>query len=78
MNLWRAVNSIDASRDVGVREKSVFVDCTDKGALEGYNKEWAVETDCTESVIQSLRARGLIDVDDAFLRAFQICSSIVR
>ena len=78
MNLWRAVNSIDALRDVWVREKSVFVDCTDKGALEGYGKEWAVETDCTESVIQSLRARGLIDVDDAFLRAFQICSSIVR
>lgn len=78
MNLWRAVNSIDALRDVWVREKSVFVDCTDKGALEGYGKEWAIETDCTESVIQSLRARGLIDVDDAFLRAFQICSSIVR
>ena len=78
MNLWRAVNSIDALRDVWVREKSVFVDCTDKGALEGYNKQWAMETDCTESVIQSLRARGLIDVDDAFLRAFQICSSIVR
>lgn len=78
MNLWRAVNSIDALRDVWVREKSVFVDCTDKGALEGYNKTWAIETDCTEEVIESLRARGLIDVDDAFLRAFQICSSIVR
>lgn len=78
MNLWRAVNSIDALRDVWVREKSVFVDCTDKGALEGYNKQWAMETDCTESVIQSLRARELIDVDDAFLRAFQICSSIMN
>lgn len=75
MNLWRAVNSIDALRDVYIDKLSIYIDCSDKGELDGYHKEWPLETDCSYLVIESLRKRGLIDVDEAFLQQFQICSS---
>lgn len=75
MILWRVVNNIDAKRDVRLFEKFVSVDATDKGAVDGHLREWPLETDCTKEVIQSLKARGLLEVDEEFERRFHLCGS---
>lgn len=72
MLLWRVVNNIDAKRDIHIYEDVVFVDGTRKGELEGHTREWPEDTNCTKSVIESLRQRELIDVSDEFLKHFQI------
>ncbi|RAX58868.1 menaquinone biosynthesis decarboxylase [Helicobacter monodelphidis] len=72
MTLWRVVNSIDAKRDIRILEKMICIDSTDKGKLEGYTRQWPLETNCNAEVIADLRARKLIDIDDAFLDYFQI------
>lgn len=75
MLVWRITNNIDAKRDILVFDDLVCVDATDKGVCDGYTREWPLETDCTPSVIQSLRERGIIDVSDEFLHHFHITGS---
>ncbi len=72
MLVWRVFANIDAKRDVYISGDMVGVDATNKGALEGHAREWLPETDCTPSVIASLKERGLIDVDEEFLNRFGI------
>ncbi|MWV61212.1 UbiD family decarboxylase [Helicobacter saguini] len=74
MLIWRIVNSIDVSRDLKIIEsKCAFLDATSKGALENYNKEYPKDVLCTKEVIESLRAKGLIeDIDSNFLEKFGI------
>ena len=66
MLLWRVVNNIDAQRDVRL-EPFILVDGTNKTAVDGYDREWPGDTLCTREVLDSLRERGLIDVDDDFI-----------
>ncbi|WP_394958554.1 menaquinone biosynthesis decarboxylase [uncultured Helicobacter sp.] len=74
MLVWRITNNIDAKRDIWVQEGVVFVDASDKGAVDGYHREWPKETDCTKSVLQTLRDKGLLeDISEEFLRHYQIC-----
>lgn len=75
MILWRVVNNIDAKRDVAILGEMVVIDATDKGALEGHTREWPLETDCTPSVIESLQARGLIEIGEEFKRRYHLCES---
>ncbi len=75
MLVWRIVNNIDAKRDVKVLGKIVSVDATDKSPLDGHMREWPLETNCTKSVIASLKKRGIIEIDEAFEREFCLCDS---
>ncbi|RDU65870.1 menaquinone biosynthesis decarboxylase [Helicobacter didelphidarum] len=50
-----------------------FLDATAKSNLEGYNREWPKDTNCTESIIVSLKNRGLLDgIDETFFKRFGI------
>jgi 4-hydroxy-3-polyprenylbenzoate decarboxylase len=71
MLLWRTANNIDAQRDI-LLTPFIIVDATNKNTLDGFEREWPGDTLCTESVIKSLQERGLIDVDEVFLRKFGI------
>ncbi|STP12254.1 3-octaprenyl-4-hydroxybenzoate carboxy-lyase [Helicobacter mustelae] len=74
MLLWRIVNNIDAKRDVRILGQSVFIDATDKSLIDGYTREWPMQTDCTPSVLQTLKDRGLLEgVDEEMMKKFQIC-----
>lgn len=75
MLVWRITNNIDAKRDIVILEDLVCVDATDKGVCDGYMREWPLETDCDEGVINSLRERGLLEVSDEFLHHFHITRS---
>jgi len=69
MLVWRVVNNIDASRDV-VLEPFIAVDATNKGEVDGFEREWPGDTFCTKSVLDDLQERGLIDIDEKFIKEF--------
>ena len=69
MLVWRVVNNIDASRDV-VLEPFIAVDATNKGEVDGFEREWPGDTFCTKEVLDRLQEKGLIDIDETFIRKF--------
>jgi len=72
MLLWRVVNNIDARRDVFLQKEFIGIDATNKGAVENFPRRWPDDTDCDTEVIESLRKRNIINVDDDFLKRFYI------
>jgi len=69
MLLWRVVNNIDAGRDI-VTKPFIVIDGTNKSEVDGFTREWPGDTFCTKEVLDSLQERGLIDIDDAFIKKF--------
>jgi len=69
MLIWRVVNNMDALRDVTL-EPFIAIDGTNKSEIDGFNREWPSDTFCTKSVLDDLQRRGLIDIDEAFIRRF--------
>ncbi len=69
MLLWRVVNNIDAQRDI-VLEPFMMVDATNKGKIDGFTREWPGDTFCSEEVLNRLRDRGFIEIDEAFIRRY--------
>ena len=69
MLIWRVVNNIDAGRDV-VLSPFIAIDATNKGKVDGYEREWPGDTFCTKEVLDMLQEKGLIDIDEAFIRKF--------
>jgi len=48
----------------------IAVDATNKGELDGFKREWPGDTFCTKSVLDDLQAKGLIDIDEVFIKKF--------
>ena len=69
MLLWRVVNNIDAQRDVRL-EPYIMVDATNKSEVDGFAREWPGDTFCTKEVLDMLQEKGLIDIDEVFIRKF--------
>jgi 4-hydroxy-3-polyprenylbenzoate decarboxylase len=66
MLIWRVVNNIDAGRDV-VLEPFIAVDASNKDTRDGYDREWPGDTLCSRDVLDRLQAKGVIDIDEAFI-----------
>jgi len=69
MLIWRVANNIDASRDI-VLTPFIAIDATNKNEADGYEREWPGDTFCTKEVLDSLQEKGLINIDEAFIRKF--------
>ncbi|MBD3795332.1 MAG: menaquinone biosynthesis decarboxylase [Epsilonproteobacteria bacterium] len=69
MLIWRVVNNIDATRDICLTP-FILIDGTNKNELDGFYREWPEDTLCTKEVLDSLKERKLIDIDDEFIRKF--------
>ena len=72
MLVWRVSNNIDAQRDVYISGLMVGIDGTNKNALDGFTREWPDDVDCTPSVIESLKKRGLWDLEDKLFNEYQL------
>ncbi len=72
MLLWRVVNNIDAGRDIFIEKDILFIDGTNKNTLDGFEREWPGDVECTSSVLNSLRERGILDIDDTLIHKFQL------
>jgi len=69
MLVWRVVNNIDAQRDVLLSD-IIAIDATNKGELDGFKREWPGDTFCTKEVLDALQTKGLIEIDEAFIKRF--------
>ncbi len=72
MLTWRVSNNIDALRDIFVSGLMVGVDGTNKNMLDGFSREWPDDVDCTPSVVESLKQKGVWDLDDALYEKYQL------
>lgn len=72
MLVWRVTNNIDALRDVFISGLMVGVDGTNKNMLDGYSREWPDDVDCTLSVVESLKEKGIWDLDDSVYKQLQL------
>ena len=72
MLIWRIVNNIDASRDIYLQKEFIGIDATNKGKIENFPRRWPDDTDCDPDVIDDLRKRGILDIDDLFLENYYI------
>jgi len=72
MLIWRVVNNIDSNRDIYFHEHSICVDATNKNILDNFKRRWPDDVDCTTSVLDSLQERGIIDINDAFKKKWQL------
>ena len=73
MLIWRVVNNIDASRDI-VLKPFIALDATNKSKLDGFTREWPGDTFCTKEVLDMLQEKGLINIDEAFIKKFGLLS----
>jgi 4-hydroxy-3-polyprenylbenzoate decarboxylase len=69
MLIWRVVNNIDAMRDIKLKP-FIIVDGTNKNELDGFSREWPDDTHCTKEVLDNLQKRGIIDIDEQFIKKF--------
>ena len=72
MLLWRVVNNIDSNRDIFIDSNTICIDGTNKNSLDNFNRRWPDDVDCTKEVIDSLRQRGILDIDDEFIKKYQL------
>ncbi|MGE4419010.1 MAG: menaquinone biosynthesis decarboxylase [Sulfurimonas sp.] len=72
MLIWRVTNNIDAMRDVFISGLMVGLDGTNKNLLDGFSREWPDDVDCTPSVVEGLKKKGLWDLSDELQRKFQL------
>ncbi|RBQ29098.1 menaquinone biosynthesis decarboxylase [Aliarcobacter vitoriensis] len=72
MLIWRVVNNIDSNRDLYINGQTLCLDGTNKNSLDGFTRRWPDDVDCTKSVIDSLRERKIIDIDDEFIKKFYL------
>ena len=72
MIIWRVANNIDAGRDIFVTDKLVGVDGTNKNAIDGFVREWPGDVECTQSVVESLKSRGLWTLEEELYKKYQM------
>jgi len=72
MLVWRVTNNIDAVRDIYVSGLMVGIDGTNKNVLDGFSRRWPDDVDCTESVIKSLKQKGVWDFEDDLYKKYQM------
>ncbi|HED7337635.1 TPA: menaquinone biosynthesis decarboxylase [Campylobacter coli] len=72
MLVWRVVNNIDAKRDIFIKADRVGVDASAKGLVEGYERVWPKQTDCTQSVIEDLILRNILENNPDLFNKFEI------
>jgi 4-hydroxy-3-polyprenylbenzoate decarboxylase len=50
----------------------VGIDATTKNMLDNFTREWPGDVECTQSVVASLKAKGVWDLDENIYQKFQL------
>lgn len=72
MLIWRVTNNMDAGRDVYRSETIVGIDGTTKTSLDGFEREWPGDVECTPSVVQRLKELSLWDLDPKLEQKYRL------
>lgn len=70
MLVWRVANNIDAKRDLYFQEDVLLIDATNKNELDNYKRIWPDDVACTRSVIEGLKSKNIIYIDEDFEKKF--------
>lgn len=68
MLLWRVVNNIDSNRDMVILKDTLCIDATNKNQFDDFKRRWPDDVTCTKSVLDSLKKKNIIDIDDEFIQ----------
>ncbi len=63
MLTWRIVNNLDVQRDLRISGELVYIDGTNKNAIDGFERRWPDDVTCTQEVVSGLKSKGLWDLD---------------
>jgi len=72
MLVWRVVNNIDSNRDIYLDGHTIAIDATNKNSHDNFQRRWPDDVVCTKKVIDDLKAREIIDVNDKFIEYWGI------
>ena len=72
MTVWRVTNNMDALRDIFISGLMVGIDGTNKNSLDGFEREWPDDVDCTLSVVESLKSKGVWDLSEDIYKKYQL------
>ncbi len=72
MLIWRVTNNIDAARDIYRSESIVAIDGTMKTSVDGYEREWPGDVECTASVVERLKGLGIWDLDQKIEKKYHL------
>lgn len=72
MLIWRVTNNMDAERDVYRSDLIVAIDGTTKTKVDGFEREWPGDVECTPSVVERLKSLSLWDLDPKLEKKFQL------
>ncbi|MDD5716703.1 MAG: menaquinone biosynthesis decarboxylase [Sulfuricurvum sp.] len=72
MLIWRVSNNIDAGRDIYRSESIVAIDGTTKTAMDGFEREWPGDVECTPSVVERLKALLVWDLEADREKKYQL------
>ena len=72
MLIWRVTNNMDALRDVYTTGLMVGIDGTNKNTLDNFTRQWPDDVDCTQSVVESLKEKGVWELDEKLYKKFQL------
>ncbi len=72
MLVWRVCNNIDSNRDIYLNNNTLGVDATNKNSFDNFQRRWPDDVNCTMSVIDDLRERGILNCSDDLIKKFQI------
>jgi 4-hydroxy-3-polyprenylbenzoate decarboxylase len=72
MLVWRVTNNIDAARDIYRSDSIVAFDGTMKTEVDGFEREWPGDVECTPSVVEYLKSLGVWDLDSKLEKKYQL------
>ena len=72
MLTWRVVNNIDAQRDIFMDGDTVGIDGTNKNKIDGFDRRWPDDVECTPSVVAMLKEKKLWDLDENLEKKYQL------
>ncbi|MDD5052619.1 MAG: menaquinone biosynthesis decarboxylase [Sulfuricurvum sp.] len=72
MLIWRVSNNIDAARDIYSFESIIAIDGTTKTKVDGFEREWPGDVECTPSVVQRLKELSLWDLESKLEKKYQL------
>ncbi len=72
MLVWRVVNNIDSNRDIYMEGDTIAIDATNKNSHDNFKRRWPDDVVCKKSVVEDLKKREIIDVDDQFIKYWGI------
>lgn len=72
MLIWRVTNNMDAMRDVYRSESMIAIDGTTKTSIDGFEREWPGDVECTPSVVQRLKELSLWDLDPKLEKKYRL------